>query len=389
MSVEFSRSLRSLNRDGFARSLAALAIALVVLALWFLWFFRAEVSRYEVTERARLETSAAGYELQAPLAGRVILSHLDLGREVHAGEVLIEIEGDAQRLELRETEARQGALRPQLDAQRVELSLQEQTAIREGQASEAAIAQSQSQRKEAEALAELAEQEAKRQEQLVARGLAPKRDQERAAAEARSRRAGVESLTLATNRLEREQRRTESERQAVIQQLRVQISRLEGDISSMTRTADRQEFEVGRRQIRAPVDGRLGEVSALRPGSFVDEGTRLGVLIPKGGLRIVAEYLPPAAIGRIRPGQKAWMRLEGFPWTQYGALRATVERIADEVRDGRVRVELSVDDPASIPVALRHGLPGTVEVHVESVTPAVLALRTAGQMLGRPEKQYR
>jgi len=389
MAVEFSRSLRSLNRDGFARSLGALTIALVVLALWFYWFFRAEVARYEVTESARLETNLAGYELQAPLAGRVVVSHLELGREVHAGEVLIEIEGDAQKLELRETEARQGALRPELDAQRAELALQEQTALRETQAAEAAIAQSHAQRKEAEALRELAEQEARRQEQLVARGLAPKRDQERADAEARSRKAGVESLTLATNRLEREQLRTESERQAVIQQLRVAISRVEGEISSMSKTADRQEFEIRRRQIRAPADGRLGNISVLYPGSFVDEGARLGVLIPKGALRIVAEFLPPAALGRIRPGQRAWMRLEGFPWTQYGAVGATVERIADEVRDGRVRVELRVDDPAAVTFPMQHGLPGTVEVQVESVTPAVLALRTAGQMLGRPEKQYR
>src|SRR4051812_12985502 len=107
MPVEFSRSMRSLNRDGLGRSLAALGFAIIVLGLWFVWFFRAQVARYEITETARLEVDGAGFELQAPVAGRVVGSHLELGREVDAGEVLVEIESDAQRLDVRETEAKQ------------------------------------------------------------------------------------------------------------------------------------------------------------------------------------------------------------------------------------------------------------------------------------------
>ena len=70
------------------------------------------------------------------------------------------------------------------------------------------------------------------------------------------------------------------------------------------------------------------------------------------------------------------MRLASFPWTQYGSLSAVVTRIAGEVRDGKIRVELTVrgDAPTSIP--LQHGLPGTVEIEVEQVSPATLLLRT-------------
>jgi membrane fusion protein (multidrug efflux system) len=70
------------------------------------------------------------------------------------------------------------------------------------------------------------------------------------------------------------------------------------------------------------------------------------------------------------------MRLASFPWTQYGSLSAVVTRIAGEARDGKIRVELSVssDAPSSIP--LQHGLPGTVEIEVEQVSPATLLLRT-------------
>jgi len=70
------------------------------------------------------------------------------------------------------------------------------------------------------------------------------------------------------------------------------------------------------------------------------------------------------------------MRLASFPWTQYGSLAAVVTRIAGEARDGKIRVELSVqpNSPSSIP--LQHGLPGVVEIEVERVSPATLLLRT-------------
>jgi hypothetical protein len=37
---------------------------------------------------------------------------------------------------------------------------------------------------------------------------------------------------------------------------------------------------------------------------------------------------------------------------------------------------------------MQHGLPGVVEVQTETVTPAILALRAAGQLLAQPVKQY-
>lgn len=145
MPVEFSRSLRSLNRDGFGRSMAGLGVALALLGLWLVWFFGAPVARYEVTERARLEVDVAGYELQAPVAGRIVSSNLALGREVEPGEALVEIEAGSERLQLREAQARLAALGPQLEGLRAELATQQQTAIREGQAAAAAVEQSRAQ----------------------------------------------------------------------------------------------------------------------------------------------------------------------------------------------------------------------------------------------------
>jgi membrane fusion protein (multidrug efflux system) len=90
---------------------------------------------------------------------------------------------------------------------------------------------------------------------------------------------------------------------------------------------------------------------------------------------------PAAAVERIRPEQPARLRLHGFPWTQYGTVPARVTDVGNEASGGLIRVELALrpDPRSSIPVA--HGLPGTAEVEVERVTPAVLVLRAAGRYL--------
>jgi multidrug resistance efflux pump len=140
------------------------------------------------------------------------------------------------------------------------------------------------------------------------------------------------------------------------------------------------QFEVDRRTVRAPISGRIGEAQILRVGSYIRSGEPIGAIVPLGALRIVAEF-PPLVIGRIRIGQPAELRLQGFPWAEYGSIQARVSAVAEEIRNDRVRVELSITPRPVSRVPLQHGLPGSVQVEVERVTPARLVLRAAGQLV--------
>ena len=358
-----------------------------MLAAWTAWFLGARISRYETTDRARVEVDQAVHVLQAPIAGRVISSNLVMGREVKAGDVVLEVDARPQQLQSQESKAHLASIEPQIDALRQEIAAEEKAREEDRRSSEAALEQARAQARDADVQANLAALEAERNRKLRDGKLISDRDFEAAQATARSRRANAEALQAAISKQERDLHRSQSDREAAIHDLRSQVEALEADRQTTSKSIQRLSFEITRRRIVAPASGKFGEVAILRTGGYVAEGDKLGTIIPPGDLRIVAEFPPPAALGRIQAGQHAHLRLQGFPWTQFGSVPSHVTSVGGEVRDGYVRVELAVDRALNA-VPLQHGLPGTVEVQVENVSPAVLLLRAAGQMISTPKTPF-
>jgi membrane fusion protein (multidrug efflux system) len=378
--------MRMLDGDGFRRPAIGLLCATTLLGAWGAWFFLARVALYEVSDTARLEANRAVHPVEASIAGRIVVNHLVVGQEAQADDVLVELDAEARRLQLQEERTRLAALAPQLDALRAEVAAQEKALGEARQAGDVSLDEASSQLREAEAAAQLADDEALRATRLHASGLLAEVDLLRARTEAQKRRATADSLRLAVVRLEREHRARESDRQARLEELQREITRLQGETTTVAAAIERLEHEIDKHLIRAPVAGRIGEVADLPVGTVVREGDKLGAIVPPGVVRIVANFLPPAALGRIQPGQPAQLRLDAFPWTQYGTVSAMVSSVASEVRDGRVRVELAVQPNPTSAIPLQHGLPGSVEVEVERISPATLILRIAGKLLAKPTK---
>ena len=202
---------------------------------------------------------------------------------------------------------------------------------------------------------------------------------ERVQSEAKQQRLAAEARRLTVVRLEAEQRSTESGRRALMARLNQDAAVLERQLATTQAQVKQLDHEVERHRVRAPVGGRLAQMRPLRKGSLVQAGDTLGVVVQPGTLRVVAYFLPSAAFGRIQPGQAAQLRLHGFPWTQYGSVEATVERVAGEALSEGVRVEFSIDADGATRIPLQHGLPGSIEVEVERMSPAMLVLQAAGK----------
>ena len=378
MDTAFHRTLRRLESGRIWRSLGLTVLAGVALAAWFCWALMARVTLYEISTNARLEVDHAVHSIESPVAGRVIESRLALGQEVTLGQVLLRLNADAEQYSLREENEKLAALEPELAALRAQAAALEQARQEEIRAAHAAIQETRERMREADAPAQFAEQELSRLERLWKERLIAERDYQRGRADAERTRAAAETVKLSLARLEQEQNTRDRDRVAELDQIRAQIARIEGQLRGSRAAAMRLNAEADRYVVRAPASGRLGEIAVLRLGSFVRAGDRLGVVVPAGNLIAVAQFSPSAAIGRIRPGQTARLRLDGFPWTQYGTLEATVLRAANEIRDGAVRVELAIHPDSNTRIAVEHGLPGSAEVAVEQITPLSLLLRTAG-----------
>jgi multidrug resistance efflux pump len=385
MASTFFRSVRSLESDNSQRSYLGLALAASLLTAWILWFFLAHVSVYAVTNKAGLEVDRAAHPVESIVIGRVVATHMVLDQEVKAGDVLVELDSGTQQFQLTEEKTQLAGANPQIRSREEQIASEEQALVQDQQASKDALEEARAHYNEAEAAAQFAKAESERLRKMYNAGVVAELDLNRGLADAQQRRAAADSLHYAVVRLEGEQRTRTDERKAHIEQLTGELNKLRGDQATSGVTIQRLEDEVGRRLIRAPIDGKLGEVAPLRVGGVVHEGEKLAAVIPTGKLRVVANFDPPVALGRISPGQHARLRLEGFPWAEYGSVGATVTNVASEIRDAGIRVEMALDSGSGSRIPLQHGLPGSVEVEIETLSPARLVMRKAGSWLAGPK----
>ena len=388
MATSFSRTCRSLANDTSRYAFLVWGLVTALLAAWLCRLTFANVTVYELSESARLEVAQAAHPIAALLPGKILSTSVQLGRHVEAGEVLVEFDARSERLRLKEEEARLGSIPPQLQALERQLADEEKAANQALTVTSSAVEHARARHQEALAAASFAEENSLRLSQLSASGRVVEIELLRARAEAAKARSSADALSFEINRLTADAFGKANERSAALQALRREVADLKGQGEVATATIARLRQDIEKHIIRAPIAGVIGEAPSLDVGAFVDEGGVLASIVPSGRLRVVADFVPARVLGRVTPGQPARMRLDGFPWAQFGTVALKVERVSSEIRGGRIRIEL-LPDVGQDSKLLQHGLPGSVEVEIERTTPLLLALRAAGQMLSTPAQPAR
>ncbi len=381
MAAQFSQTLRALDGDRPGRTYVAWILGSVLLAGWSAWFMLSPVNVYEETARARIEAAQTPHGVDAQLAGEVANVMVAVGADVEAGDVLIEFNAVREELRLREEFARRESSASRAEHLRREIEARQKAAASDREASDAAAEVARQHGAETAAELELARSTKARIEQLASNGRTPQIEVPKAAAEARKLAATQEAWRFEIQRLRHDAAMRALQFQAEIEELRRDLAALEGEHTASDAIITQLENEIDRHRVRAPIRGRVGDVVPLPVGAHVAEGQRLATIVPDGGLTVVADFSPQAAMGRIRPGQPARLRLDAFPWAQFGTVTATVTSVAGEIRDGVARVQMRLDRAEVPGIPLQHGLPGTVEVLVERTSPAMLVLQSAGLLL--------
>lgn len=386
MAYPFQRTLRSLN--GYESSTRYVLLVLGALSIGGLatWAFAAEIPVMKVSPQGRIEPHDAVHRIEPPAAGRVVKSHMDLDEMVQKGDLLIEFDTRTERLELEQSKA-----------------------TAEGLERELAVIRDQIANKNEElAASELVDQVQLREAAVRKKQLAPRRRlaKERAELAAKSPTGAMSDLeklerltevdaldqsTRATSlemiRLRREQAVKRQVLTAQVLGLKREELRIEGQLRELKVAIARLEYQIERKHYRAPASGRLVDAAEIATGAFIADGQRLGSILDTSVPVRVRSRFPKETVGLVRPGQKAQVKLDGYPWTIYGTVPARVTRVGTEPGQtatpeaipGTVRVELDIEGPADPRIKIEHGLTGSVEIEVARVSPFALLMRAIGE----------
>lgn len=354
-------------------------LAVAFLAAWAAWSCLARVEVYRTSTRARIERDA--HTVEASVAGRVEQARVVVGQRVEQGEVLLELDASAERLERRHVEARLEATRA--DVERIEAQRLARLRIRE-QAERWSDAVARRERSRVDAAGHSARHSRARAQALeraAALDAVPHQAVEDALHEAQQERATQRSLALGLDVLDREAALAGSREDAELEQLRRELLGARGTLRILEVELQRIDGTLAAKRVVSPVAGEVIAVAPLLPGAYVESGAEVAVLVPRAEPRVVAWLPIEGTVGWVRPGQAARVRLYDFPWTRWGSVPATVDRISREPKDGLVRVDLRLDATRT-EIPLDHGLPCSVEIGVDRVSPLELVLRAAGRRAG-------
>ncbi len=347
----------------------------LLLLVWGVWCVRARLPIYATSEQARVESGRAAVPIAAPVGGRLRRLAVRVGQRVAAGDLLAELDAEVEFHRLAEARALLEAEIRQLAA------LEEARAARSAgdeagrRSFDLSRAQATEQSRGAAAAADEAAERLQRLERLAREGVVSPEQVDAARAEAERRAGQAREARLAERRVPEERARETADRAAGRAEMERQIAERRGDLEARSQAVVRLVAEGRWRTLRAPAAGRIGELAALAPGALLVAGERIGALVPDGALRVRGEF-PAGALGRIRPGQTAELRLDAFPWPEAGVVSARVEQVASELRDGKIRVDLTLL-PSRI--RLEHGWTGTVLIETERLSPLSLLLRSLGR----------
>ena len=382
MSKPFVETTRALKADHFRASMIALILVVILLGVWLWWFLFGRIAAWEVSHLATLEVANRAFAVDAALAGKVAEPPPEVGERVVAGSQLLRLDAEIPVSALRAAdqrlvnlEAEMVALAGQAEANRA--ALMRSLAEKQSLIQEVAV-----QLKDADAQVAINEDIVGRYTELTDQKLMSDLDLLKAKSTLENARAVKAQLAHRLDLYRNEEQTTTLELKRLQAEIEIERTKLLGSIEGVKQDISQLRETIDRHIIRAPESGTLGEVATLQEGSFVSAGYGIATIIPEGKPHIVARFTPALALGRIKVGQGARLRLEGFPWTQYGSIEARVTSVRQQPRDGYIQVHLALDGPTPERIPIQHGMPGTVEVHTGDYAPAVLMLRALGKVVG-------
>jgi len=150
--------------------------------------------------------------------------------------------------------------------------------------------------------------------------------------EERDRRQNVESAEMAYAQSLAALRRDAAE-------LESKILEAEAALATQRERIGLAERNVALTTITAPVAGTISALKIGNAGELVSAGAGVASIAPEGVPLVVEATLPNKDVGFVRPGLDARIKVDAYPFEQFGVVRARVERVLP-ASDGNFLVTL-------------------------------------------------
>jgi len=107
-------------------------------------------------------------------------------------------------------------------------------------------------------------------------------------------------------------------------ELRTRLQALDVDIAGLSDQRRLRKEKADALVIRAPLAGTVAELTHPSPGARVVRGEVLVRIVPEGVENIVQVELSSSDAGKVKPGQKAVIKLDAYPYYRFGTTPAEV-----------------------------------------------------------------
>ncbi len=136
--------------------------------------------------------------------------------------------------------------------------------------------------------------------------------------------------------------------QQSLQQLELEITQLQGKISETENLLLSEQTKLKHKYLRAPVDGVILSLNPKNRGVVVQPGETLAEIAPEGAPLVVSAVLPNQEAGFIKPGMPVQVKIDAFPYQDYGVVSGQVTTISansekDEQLGEIYRVQINLD----------------------------------------------
>lgn len=220
------------------------------------------------------------------------------------------------------------------------------------------------------------------------------REQERIAAErelAAQRSRLIESQSALRGAQEELHVLTADMRQQTLNGLRQANEELQQFAPEVAKTGQRDKSM----SLRAPVSGTVQQLAVHTVGGVVTPAQPLLAVVPSEEMLEVEATVLNKDIGFVRPGQRATIKVESFPYTRYGYLDAVVESVShDASQDEKLGLvfpaRLRLDDATLLIDGTRVNLTAGMNLSVEVRTGERRVINyLLGPLKGRANESFR